>query len=69
MGFTLRDQDFAFSAIEQLLKVIMNSSYGIMGFVNFQFFKLACAELITHFGRDDITRTIEYVKSLGDNNG
>jgi len=54
-----------YNVISQALKVVLNASYGVMGFENFPFYCLPVAESTTALGRYSIQRTIEKAKSLG----
>ncbi len=54
-----------YSVISQALKVVLNASYGVMGFENFPFYCLPVAESTTAIGRYSIQQTIDKAKSLG----
>ncbi|MFP3131309.1 MAG: DNA-directed DNA polymerase I [Nitrososphaeria archaeon] len=54
-----------YNVISQALKVVLNASYGVMGFENFPFYCLPVAESTTALGRYSIQQTIEKAKSLG----
>ena len=51
--------------VSQGLKVILNASYGVMGFETFALYCLPVAEATAAFGRDAITRTIEKCNQEG----
>lgn len=54
-----------YDIIAQTLKVILNASYGIMGFESFPLYCLPAAEAITAFGRHIITTTIKEFEKNG----
>jgi DNA polymerase, archaea type len=54
-----------YSTVTQGLKVILNASYGVMGFETFALYCLPVADATAAFGRDAITRTIEKCKQEG----
>ena len=54
-----------YSTVTQGLKVILNASYGVMGFETFALYCLPVAEATAALGRDAITRTIEKCKQEG----
>ncbi len=53
--------------ITQMLKVILNGSYGVMGFESFPYFYLPAAEAVTAMGRHIISETISSAESHGIN--
>ncbi|MGC8569645.1 MAG: DNA-directed DNA polymerase I [Nitrososphaeria archaeon] len=60
-----KDEKEFYNVISQALKVVLNASYGVMGFENFPFYCLPVAESTTALGRYSIQQTIEKAKSLG----
>jgi DNA polymerase I len=54
-----------FNTVAQGLKVILNASYGVMGFETFALYCLPVAEATAAYGRDAITKTIERCKAEG----
>jgi DNA polymerase I len=56
-----------YNVVTQGLKVILNASYGVMGFETFAFYCLPVAEATAALGRDAITRTIEKCRESGIN--
>jgi len=54
-----------YSTVTQGLKVILNASYGVMGFETFALYCLPVADATAALGRDAITRTIEKCKQEG----
>ena len=54
-----------YDIVAQTLKVIMNASYGIMGFEAFSLYCLPVAESVTSYGRNIIQKTIEKATSYG----
>ncbi|MGC9144977.1 MAG: DNA-directed DNA polymerase I [Nitrososphaeria archaeon] len=60
-----REEKEFYNVISQALKVVLNASYGVMGFENFPFYCLPVAESTTALGRYSIQQTIEKAKSLG----
>ncbi len=61
---TKEEKEF-YNVISQALKVVLNASYGVMGFENFPFYCLPVAESTTALGRYAIQQTIEKAKALG----
>ncbi len=51
--------------VSQGLKVILNASYGVLGFESFPLYCLPAAEAVATLGRYAITRTIEKCRELG----
>lgn len=64
LGISKQEKEF-YNVISQSLKVILNASYGVMGFESFALYCLPVAEATAALGRYSITRTIEKAKSLG----
>lgn len=63
---SLSQEDRAFySVIEQAIKVILNSSYGVMGFKEGKLYCLPVADAVTAIGRYTIQKTIEKCKEIG----
>ncbi|MEM0146109.1 MAG: DNA-directed DNA polymerase I [Conexivisphaerales archaeon] len=60
-----KDEKEFYNVISQALKVVLNASYGVMGFENFPFYCLPVAESTTALGRYSIQQTIDKTKSLG----
>ncbi len=58
------DKDL-YKVVSQGLKVILNASYGVLGFDSFPLYCLPAAEAVATLGRIAITRTIEKCKELG----
>ena len=56
-----------YGIVTQGLKVLLNASYGVLGFETFAFYCLPVAEATAALGRDAITRTIERCGGLGIN--
>jgi DNA polymerase I len=56
-----------YNVVTQGLKVILNASYGVMGFETFAFYCLPVAEATAALGRDAITKTIQRCAELGIN--
>ena len=54
-----------YSTVTQGLKIILNASYGVMGFETFALYCLPVADATAALGRDAITRTIEKCKQEG----
>ncbi|HKW05074.1 MAG TPA: DNA-directed DNA polymerase I, partial [Nitrososphaerales archaeon] len=54
-----------YKVVSQGLKVILNASYGVLGFESFPLYCLPAAEAVATLGRYAITRTIEKCKELG----
>ncbi|MDA4117299.1 MAG: DNA-directed DNA polymerase I [Thaumarchaeota archaeon] len=54
-----------YTTVTQGLKVILNASYGVMGFETFALYCLPVAEATAALGRDAITRTIEKCNQEG----
>lgn len=63
-GLTNEQHQF-YDIITQTLKVIMNASYGILGFEAFPLYCLPVAESVTAYGRDVIHKTIDKSTSIG----
>jgi DNA polymerase I len=59
------DQHQFYDIISQTLKVIMNASYGILGFEAFPLYCLPVAESVTAYGRYIILQTMDKAKELG----
>lgn len=53
------------AVIEQVLKVFLNASYGIIGFSSFPLYYLPTAESVTAVGRTTLQRTVERAKEVG----
>ncbi|MDG6922953.1 MAG: type B DNA-directed DNA polymerase, partial [Nitrososphaerota archaeon] len=63
---TLSKQDLElYKVVSQGLKVILNASYGVLGFESFPLYCLPAAEAVASLGRYSITRTIEECRRLG----
>jgi len=60
-----REEKEFYNVISQALKVVLNASYGVMGFENFPFYCLPVAESTTALGRYSIQQTIEKASGLG----
>ena len=58
-----REDRELFNTVAQGLKVILNASYGVMGFETFALYCLPVAEATAAYGRNAITRTIERCKA------
>lgn len=58
------NRDF-FDAVQGILKVFINASYGVVGSEAFQFYYLPAAEAVTLYGRHAIMRTVEMARELG----
>jgi len=56
-----------YGVVTQGLKVLLNASYGVLGFETFAFYCLPVAEATAALGRDAITRTITRCGELGIN--
>ncbi len=54
-----------YSVISQALKVILNASYGVMGFENFALYCLPVAEATAAYGRWAIEQTLKHAKEYG----
>jgi DNA polymerase, archaea type len=54
-----------YKVVSQGLKVILNASYGVLGFESFPLYCLPAAEAVAALGRIAITRTIDKCKELG----
>lgn len=54
-----------YKVVSQGLKVILNASYGVLGFESFPLYCLPAAEAVATLGRYAITRTIEKCRELG----
>lgn len=54
-----------YKVVSQGLKVILNASYGVLGFESFPLYCLPAAEAVASLGRYSITRTIEKCRELG----
>ena len=63
-GVTDEEKEF-YSVISQALKVILNASYGVMGFENFALYYLPVAEATTAYGRWAITQTLNHAREMG----
>jgi len=50
---------------QKALKVLANATYGYMGWVHARWYCRECAEAVTAWGRQTITKAIEYARSLG----
>jgi DNA polymerase I len=64
LGASKQEKEF-YNVISQSLKVILNASYGVMGFESFALYCLPVAEATAALGRYSITKTIEKARSLG----
>lgn len=63
---TLSKEDLElYKVVSQGLKVILNASYGVLGFESFPLYCLPAAEAVATLGRYAITKTIEKCKELG----
>jgi len=62
-----KDERELYSVVSQGLKVILNASYGVMGFETFAFYCLPVAEATAALGRDAITKTIGKCSESGIN--
>jgi DNA polymerase, archaea type len=54
-----------YKIVSQGLKVILNASYGVLGFESFPLYCLPAAEAVASLGRYSITKTIEKCHELG----
>ena len=54
-----------YRVVSQGLKVILNASYGVLGFESFALYCLPAAEAVAALGRIAITKTIEKCRELG----
>jgi DNA polymerase I len=54
-----------YRVVSQGLKVLLNASYGVLGFESFPLYCLPAAEAVATLGRYAITRTINKCKELG----
>ncbi|MGH2638040.1 MAG: DNA-directed DNA polymerase I, partial [Rhabdochlamydiaceae bacterium] len=54
-----------YKVVSQGLKVILNASYGVLGFESFPLYCLPAAETVATLGRYSITKTIEKCRELG----
>jgi DNA polymerase I len=54
-----------YRVVSQGLKVILNASYGVLGFESFPLYCLPAAEAVATLGRYSITKTIAKCKELG----
>ena len=54
-----------YKVVSQGLKVILNASYGVLGFESFPLYCLPAAEAVASLGRYSITKTIEKCRDLG----
>lgn len=59
------DEHQLYDIVAQTLKVILNASYGIMGFESFPLYCLPVAESVTSYGRNIITQTIKKSSEMG----
>jgi DNA polymerase I len=60
-----KDENELYRIVSQGLKVILNASYGILGFESFPLYCLPAAEAIAALGRYAITKTIQKCRELG----
>ena len=60
-----KDDRDLYKVVSQGLKVILNASYGVLGFESFPLYCLPAAEAVATLGRDSITRTIQKCRELG----
>ena len=63
-GLSDEEKEF-YSVISQALKVILNASYGVMGFENFALYCLPVAEATAAYGRWAIEQTLRHAKESG----
>ncbi|MDG6997184.1 MAG: DNA-directed DNA polymerase I [Nitrososphaerota archaeon] len=54
-----------YKVVSQGLKVILNASYGVLGFESFPLYCLPAAEAVASLGRYSITKTIDKCNELG----
>jgi len=54
-----------YKVVSQGLKVILNASYGVLGFESFPLYCLPAAEAVAALGRNAITKTIQKCRELG----
>ncbi len=59
------EQKELYRVVSSGLKVILNASYGVLGFESFPLYCLPAAEAVASLGRYAITRTIQKCKELG----
>jgi len=60
-----KEQKQFYNVISQSLKVILNASYGVMGFESFPFYSLPVADATTALGRYSIQSAIARAQELG----
>ena len=61
---SLEDKEL-YKVVSQGLKVLLNASYGVLGFESFPLYCLPAAEAVATLGRYSITKTIEKCRELG----
>lgn len=54
-----------YETISEALKVFLNASYGVIGYEKFPLYYLPTAETITAYGRNNITKSVEFAKENG----
>ena len=62
-----KEEQEKYTTIAQTLKVILNGSYGVIGFENFPYYYLPTAESVTAIGRYVISNTIKISEEKGIN--
>jgi DNA polymerase I len=60
-----KDDKDLYRVVSQGLKVILNASYGVLGFESFALYCLPAAEAVAALGRIAITKTIDKCRELG----
>lgn len=50
---------------QKALKILANATYGYMGWIHARWYCRECAEAVTAWGRQTITKAIEYARNLG----
>jgi len=60
-----KEEQDLYSVVEQALKVILNASYGVMGFDQFPLYCLPVADGTTAYGRNKTQRTIAQAETMG----
>jgi DNA polymerase I len=50
---------------QRAVKILANAAYGYMGWIGARWYCRECAEAVTAWGRDTITRVIKYAESIG----
>ncbi len=60
-----REDKDLYKVVSQGLKVILNASYGVLGFESFPLYCLPAADAVAALGRNAITKTIQKCRELG----